>query len=391
MPFSRRSFLGTLGLGATAAAVGFRGLERVAFAEPPRTPSPGGPILLNSNENAYGIFPSVEKAALEGLRVAHRYPFRIYHDVVERIAAGNKVSPKQVLLGNGSTEVLAMASRAFTGPGRKLIAAVPTFESSLAYSRDRGAQVVEIPLTSTYAHDLDAMLAHAGRDTGLVYICNPNNPTASLTPRRDIEAFLRKLPANTYVLIDEAYHHFATGSPDYLSFIDKPVDDPRVIVARTFSKVYGMAGLRLGYSVATPATTKLLQPWQLEDNGNMIALHAALAALNDDAAMRAAVARNAADRKEFTRQAAVRKLRAIPSYANFAMFETGRPVRDVIKHFRADNIAVGRPFHRMENFVRVSFGTPDDMATFWRTWDKLPTLAKQESGLRSQESAAANC
>ena len=107
--------------------------------------------------------------------------------------------------------------------------------------------------------------------------------------------------------------------------------------------------------------------------------------------MRAAVARNAADRTEFTRQAAVRKLRAIPSYANFAMFETGRPVRDVIKHFRADNIAVGRPFPRMENFVRVSFGTPDDMATFWRTWDKLPTLAKQESGLRSQESAAANC
>jgi len=376
MAYSRRSFLGTLGMGATAAAVGFSGLERIALGEPPRAAAPNGPRLLNSNENAYGMFPSVEKACLDGLREANRYPFKIYDDVVARVAAYHKVPAKQVLLGNGSTEVLAMCSRAFTGPGRKLICAVPTFESSLAYSRDRGAQVVEVPLTADYAHDLNAMLARAGTDAGLVYICNPNNPTASLTPRRDIEAFLRKLPANTYVLIDEAYHHFV-DSPDYVSFIEKPVDDPRVIVARTFSKVYGMAGLRLGYSVATPETTKLLQSWQLEDNGNMIVLHAALAALGDDAAMHAAVARNAADRREFMRQAALRKLGTIPSQANFAMVETGRPVRDVIKHFRQDNIAVGRPFAHMENFVRVSFSTPDDMAAYWHCWDKLPVMARQ--------------
>ncbi len=376
MPLSRRNFLGTLGLGATAA-IALNGLERVALAEPPRAAVSGGLILLNSNENAYGLFPGVEKACLEGLRVANRYPWKIYDDVIARIASYNKVTPKQVLLGNGSTEVLAMAARAFTGPGRKLITAVPTFESAGAYARDRGAEVIEVPLTANYAHDLDAMLARAGSDTGLVYVCNPNNPTASLTPRRDIEAFLRKLPPTAYVLIDEAYHHFAGDSPDYVSFIDKPVDDPRVIVARTFSKVYGMAGLRLGYSVAVPETTKLLRPWQLEDNANMIVLHAGLAALNDDAAMHAAVARNAADRREFMRQAALRKLPAIPSYANFAMVETARPVRQVIKHFRDDNIAVGRPFPRMENFVRVSFGKPDEMASFWQTWDKLPALAKQ--------------
>jgi histidinol-phosphate aminotransferase len=373
--FSRRNFLGKLGLGATAAAAGFSALEPIAIGEPPRASVPGGPILLNANENAYGMFPSVEKAAVEGLRLANRYPFKIYNDVVERVAAYHKVSSKQVLLGNGSTEVLAMASRAFTGPGRKLIAAIPTFESPLAYSRDRGAQVVEIPLTAGYAHDLDAMLVRGGSDTGLVYICNPNNPTASLTPRRDLEAFLRRLPANTYVLVDEAYHHFATESPDYVSFIEKPVDDPRVIVARTFSKIYGMAGLRLGYSFATEKTTKLLQSWQLEDNGNMIALHVGLAALADDTSMRTAVARNAADRKEFMRQAAGRKLHTIPSYANFAMVETGRPVRQVIQHFLNDNIAVGRPFPRMENFLRVSFSTPDHMAAFWQTWDKLPALA----------------
>src|SRR5438874_13834196 len=135
MPVSRRNFLGTLGLGAGAAAAGFSGLEHVALGEPPRASMPGGPILLNANENAYGMFPSVEKAAIEGLRAANRYPFQIYNDLVDRVASHNKVSPKQVLLGNGSTEILAMCSRAFTGPGRKLIAAIPTFESSLAYSR----------------------------------------------------------------------------------------------------------------------------------------------------------------------------------------------------------------------------------------------------------------
>jgi histidinol-phosphate aminotransferase len=377
MSLSRRNFLGTLGLGAAATAVAFSSLERIAYAEPLRAATAGGPILLNANENAYGMFSSVEKAALEGLRAANRYPFKIYDDAVECVASYNKVTPKQVLLGNGSTEVLAMAARAFTAPGRKLVIAVPTFESALVYARDRGAPVVEVPLTATYAHDLDAMLARAGSDSGLVYICNPNNPTASLTPRRDIEIFLRKLPASTYVLIDEAYHHFATDSPDYQSFIEKPVDNPRVIVARTFSKIYGMAGLRLGYSVATLETTASMQKWQLEDNGNMIALHTGIAALADDAAMRAAVARNAADRREFLRQAGVRKLHAIPSFANFGMIETGRPVRQVIQHFRDDNIAVGRPFPRMENFLRVSFSKPDDMAAFWQTWDKLPAIANQ--------------
>ncbi len=376
MPFSRRSFLGTLGAGAAVAGIGLTGLERIALGEPRRASAPGGPILLNSNENAYGLFPSVENAAQAGRREANRDPILIEHDLRDRVAAYIKVPAEQVLLGNGSSEVLAMCARAFTGPGKKLIAAVPTFELTAAYSRARGAEVVEVPLTATYAHDLDAMLSRAGDDTGLVYICNPNNPTATLTPRRDLEEFLRKLPPTTYVLMDEAYHHFV-DSPDYVSFIEKPVDDPRVIVARTFSKVYGMAGLRLGYSVAAPQTTKLLRPWQLSDNINMIACHAGLAALDDDAAMHAAVARIAADRAEFLKQAAARKLKAVPSQANFAMIETGRPIRDLIRQFHSDHIEIGRPFPRMDNFARISFGKPQEMAAFWHTWDKLPAMAKQ--------------
>ncbi|HEU5453666.1 MAG TPA: histidinol-phosphate transaminase [Terriglobales bacterium] len=372
--------MGSLGAGAAGAAI-LSSLPIESFAAATMDARLAGMdepvVILSANENAYGMFPSAAAVAAEALRYGNRYPFRAYGELEQKIAAYNNVSAKQVLIGNGSSEVLAMAARAFTGPGRKLIAAVPTFESTAAYARAHNAEVVEVPLTANFAHDLDAMLARTGNDTGLIYICNPNNPTATLTPRRDIEAFLRKLPANTYVLIDEAYHHFATDAEDYVSFIEKPVDDPRIIVARTFSKVYGMAGLRLGYSVAAEETTKKLRLYQEADNGNVIALLAGLASLNDDRAMKAAVARNAADRAAFLRECSSRRVKVIPSYANFAMIETGRPVRDVIGHFRRLNVSIGRPFPRMEQYARVSFGRPADMDAFWKAWDVMPNMAKQ--------------
>ncbi len=367
MPLSRRSFLGTIGAGAAAAAVA-PAWPHFAFGEPPRAPRPGGLVILDSNENAYGMFASAQKAAADAISKANRYPEEMA--LVERIAAYVKVPLARVLTGYGSSEHLAMAVRAFTGPGKKLVLASPTFELPAYHARAIGTEVVSVPLTATYAHDLDAMLARIGSDTGLVYLCNPSNPTASLTPRRDIETFLSKLPATTYVLIDEAYHHFA-DSPDYVSFLDKPMDNPRLIVARTFSKVYGMAGMRVGYSIAAEAATKAMSAWQLANNGNVPALKAAITSLDDDAALRTAVARNAADRAEFMRQAQARKLRPIPSFANFAMVETGRPVRDLIKHFRQQNVAIGRPFPPMEKFMRVSFGRPEEMQEFWRVWDLL--------------------
>jgi histidinol-phosphate/aromatic aminotransferase/cobyric acid decarboxylase-like protein len=269
-----------------------------------------------------------------------------------------------------------MAVRAFTSPSRKLLTASPTFELPAMHAKIHGTPLVTVPLTATYAHDLDAMLAKAGTDTGLVYICNPNNPTASITPRRDIEAFIAKLPKTTYVMIDEAYHHFA-DSPDYVSFIDHPVDDPRVIVLRTFSKVYAMAGMRLGYSVQAEATSRKLQEWQIANNGSNVTLSAGIAALNDDATTKTTAARIINDRNEFMKQAAQRKLKVVPSQANFVMVETGRPVRSVIDHFRKQNVAIGRPFPPMEQYARISFGLPNEMERFWQAWDMLPTMAKQ--------------
>src|SRR5439155_10442888 len=143
-----------------------------------------------------------------------------------------------------SIELLRMAAAIFLGPRKKLILALPSFGPIADFARSAGADVAMVPLTTQYAHDLDAMLAHVDASVGLVYICNPNNPTGSLTPRRDLETFIRRHPSATRVLVDEAYHHYAGTSWAYASFIDRPVDDGRVIVTRTLSNVYGLAGLR---------------------------------------------------------------------------------------------------------------------------------------------------
>ena len=373
MDTSRRNFLGALGMGAAATVLAPAMLERLGSPEPVRAAVTGGPVLLDSNENAYGPFSSVVAAAADALRLANRYPFREQHQLQEALAAYHRVPRTQVLLGNGSTEILRVSACAFCGPSRKVVAAEPTFEAIADYAEGMQAHIVKVPLRRDFAHDLDAMLAKAD-GAGLVYICNPNNPTASLTPRKEIEAFLGKLPKDTSVLIDEAYHHFA-ASPQYASFIEQPVDDARVIVARTFSKIYGMAGLRLGYAVAQPKTIERLRPYQLEDNINMIAARCGMVGLNDNPGMKAAQQQILADRAEFMRQANSRKLEVIPSYANFLMMKTGRPVRTLIAHFNSQNVRVGRPFARMEDYLRVSLGRPEEMTAFWRAWDLLPAKA----------------
>lgn len=371
---SRRSFFKTAGFGAAAvAATATLPTELFSWAEPQRASQPGGPILLNSNENAYGPLPSV-LAMKNPFQDANRYPDRGYDKLIERIATMHNVKADHVTLGCGSTEILKVAASAFLGPGKKLVMAAPTFEAIEFYARAAQAEVVKIPLAASYAHQLTLMVEAVGKEGGLIYICNPNNPTASVTPRRSLENFVRDLPPNTYVLMDEAYHDFVPVSADYISFLQSPVDDERVIVARTFSKIYGMAGLRLGYAVTSAKNTKLLGAHKLEDSTNILALRAGMASLDHADEHKMAVQRNAFDRDEFMRQAATRKIQAITSWTNFVMLNTQRPVRTVIDHFKENNIRIGRPFPPMDTYARISLGKPDEMKAFWQVWDKLPPL-----------------
>jgi histidinol-phosphate aminotransferase len=295
-----------------------------------------------------------------------------YGALAERVAHANNVKPEQVVLGCGSTEILRIAAFAFLGKGKQLIQAFPTFEAIERYAHAAGSEIASVRLTPAFAHDLGGMLASAGASTTLVYICNPNNPTASLTPRKDLETFIAKLPASTFVVIDEAYHHYAGTSGMYTSFIDRPLDDERVIVVRTFSKVYGLAGLRLGYAVGSPKTIQKMRKFATEDNINAIVTQAAAAALDDSDGVRDSVRRNADDRQEFFNQAMTRALKPIDSHANFVMMNTLHPAEEVIQHFRKNGILIGRLFPPMDTYIRVSLGRTEEMSAFWRTWDMLP-------------------
>lgn len=371
MPITRRNLLRRLGAGAAVASIPSLGtFARDAMRSSSRPTESVGPILLNRNENPYGPSEKVVAAIREASASANRYPDA--EVLANQLAAFHGVAPERVILGCGSSEIIHMAALAFLGPHKKLMMAQPTFELIGFYAEPAGAELLRVPLTKTFSHDLDAMLARADGATSLVYICNPNNPTASLTPRQDLEAFIRKLPGTTTILIDEAYHHFAGQASTYASFIDRPMNDDRVIVARTFSKVYGLAGLRVGYAVAAPEITEKLWPERIQFNVNVVGAQAASAALSDTEYVTMSVKRNADDRQEFLNQANARMLRVIDSHANFVMLNVDRPARETVEYFKKNGVLVAPPIPLLDKYIRVSLGTPAEMQTFWHVWDTIP-------------------
>jgi histidinol-phosphate aminotransferase len=379
MPISRRSLLQRFGASAVASAAvqSLGGLALAEAAQPlPAASQPPGPILLYRNENPYGPSEKVLAVLRDASSLSHRYPRTEYEALLAKIAALHRVQPEQVALGCGSSEILQLAVAEFLAPGMKLVQASPTFPALGKFARSAGVEVVDVPLNKMYEHDLDAMLARVGDSTGLVYIVNPNNPTGSLTPRKDIEAFIHKLPAKTMVLVDEAYHHFVSPNVTYASFLDQHFDDPRVMVARTFSKIYGLAGMRVGYVVAAPDIARRFSADRLQFAVSVVAAKAAAAAVDDSEYVRLGVKRNADDRQEFMNQVNARMLRALDSHANFVLVNPMHPPDEVIEHLKKNNILIGPRIPAMDKYIRVSLGTPADMQEFWRVWDLMPATGK---------------
>jgi len=372
MTSSRRDFF-RFGAGFAGASIAWRAkafvIEKTVTSRPGEEP---GAIRLYSNENAYGPSARVIEVIKSAAVNSNRYPRLRYRDLVERIAAFHQIEADRILLGCGSTEILRMAASAFLAKGKRLIHASPTFEAIEHYAGGQDCEIVPVPLTPSFAHDLPRMLAEVTPSTSLVYVCNPNNPTASLTPRKELETFISELPESTLVFIDEAYHHYADRSTMYASFIEHPIHEDRIIVARTFSKVYGLAGLRLGYAVAPAKIIQRMKRFATEDSINNLATQAAFAALDDAEAIASFIDRNADDRQEFFNQAMARSLKPIDSHANFVMMNTLHPAEEVIDHFRKHNILIGRAFPPMSTYIRVSLGLPEEMVAFWRAWDLLP-------------------
>ncbi len=390
---SRRKFAKLLGAGA-ACAVASPGIVRagsllsgVVTRSAVGSTSAANIVRLSANENPYGPSPMALRAMTDAFSLSCRYPDEHAEVLIGSLAKINGVGREQILIADGSGEILKLCAAAFTGPmssaanrpvelaprsrggampafmpGRgKMIVADPTFEAILNHARVNRAEVVQVPLTASFAHDLTKMLSAASE--GLIYICNPNNPTASITPKNEIRELLTKAPRETMILIDEAYHHYA-DSADYESVIPLVKDHSNLIVARTFSKIFGMAGLRLGYCVAQSETIQRLRPHQTWDSVNIMAMVAAIASLNDADQVTNGRRLNSETKKFVLGELEAMGFKSIPSQANFIMIDVKRPMRPMLEGLRQRGVEVGRLFPALPNHMRVTIGKKPEMEAF---------------------------
>src|SRR5437867_8459788 len=370
MSVSRRKFAQLLGAGAAAVVV----RPTFSFAKPTQsvtTPlAEGGNIVrLSANENPYGPCPKALQAITDSFGLACRYPDEHNKVLIDKLAKLNGVNHDQILLGDGSGEILKLCAETFTGPQNgKLVAADPTFEAILNNASANGAEVVKVPLTSTFQHNLPKMLDSA--KGGLIYVCNPNNPTASITPKDELRDFIATTPLQTTILVDEAYFHYA-DSPHYDSMIALVKDHPNLIVSRTFSKIYGMAGLRCGYCVAQRETIERMRSNQMWDSVNIMALAAASASLDDPDQVPNGQRLNS-EAKLFTTSELDRMgYKSIPSQANFIMIDVKRPVVPLIQSLKQRNVHVGRLFPALPNHMRVTIGKKSEMESFLNAFKQV--------------------
>ena len=317
-------------------------------------------LWLNWNENPMGLSPKARQAAEKALARAHRYPDLSRAELAADLAERHGLAPENVVLGCGSTQILRSVVAAFASATRRLVLAEPTFEAVVRYQQPFGYAVEKVPLDGRYAHDIERMKHRVGRGPALVYLCNPNNPTATLTPSVEIDSWIRQAPESVLFVVDEAYCEYVED-PGYATAARWVAERPNVVVTRTFSKIYAMAGLRLGYGLAAAATARRLREFLAADNVNGVAVAAARAAVADEELIAAS--------RQVNRQAKTIALACLdelglehlPSHANFLMHRVAGDLQVYIQRMREQGVRVGRPFPPLLDYNRLSLGLPSDM------------------------------
>jgi histidinol-phosphate aminotransferase len=376
----------------TAALFAARGHEAyVAELQQGRNPRPPLPpgvneVRISSNENPLGPGQKVLDAIVRKFPEAGRYPFNSTpadRSLVEELAGRHKVKPDHITLGAGSQEILKSAVRAFTSPSKALVTASPTFENPTGNAKRLGHPIREIKVDSAFKLDLDGMIA-AAPGAGLLFFNNPNNPTATVHGAKAVTDFVhrvRRVSPETVILIDEAYHEYVTD-PSYESAIPLALETPNVFVVRTFSKAYGMAGMRIGWAIGRPETIKQVARFKMPYNVSVFGVAAALASLGDPAHIVAERRRNT-DVRNFT----VKVLdelgcKGTDSQGNFLFVNIGRPARVFRDACAKEGVMVGRDFPPFETtHARISIGTMDEMrkaADVFRAALKPVTTAGRE-------------
>lgn len=365
MSLSRRSFVQTVGAGAAGLWIGARGREASLFAQgiqPVQGPAPS--IILSSNENPLGCHADVLAAVRGSFSEAGRYPFATAEEVSELVAKKHGVKRENVLLGSGSTQILRTCTHIFTTKTAGLVAAIPAYEECADYARLMGHPITGVKLGAGLKMDLDAM-QQASKGAGLVFYCNPNNPVGTAITGSDTRVYLdtlMKASPSTTVLVDEAYFEYGT-MPGYETMIPVAVDNPRVVVARTFSKCFGMAGLRIGYAIGHKDTIARMAAWDGVGNISVMGLQGARAALAvPDSWVKEEQKRNEAARNFTQKWFADRGYTHTDSQTNFMFIDVKRPAREFREACLKQGVLIGRDFPPYEkSHVRISIGTMEEM------------------------------
>jgi histidinol-phosphate aminotransferase len=358
---SRRMFL-QLSVAATAAAAlrfANEPLLAAAAVDRDRQQFPAGSVVINANENPLGPCTEARSAIAAMAAQGGRYSYWLTDELVDTFAKQQGLQPEYIRTFPGSSEPLHFCTLAFTSPTKSYVTADPGYESGMHAAKFSGARVVKVPLTKTYAHDIKAMLA-AAPDAGLFYVCTPNNPTGTLTPHSDIEQLVAEKPKGSVVMVDEAYIHFSEG----VTALDLVKAGKDVIVLRTFSKIYGMAGIRCGFAIGRPDLLAKLEGFSGWSALPITAVAAATASLKHEQLVPDRKRMNAAIRQKTFDWLASQGYPCVPSQANFFMLDAKRPAKEVIAAMAAKNVFIGRVWPAWPTHVRITVGTQAEMDAF---------------------------
>ncbi|HKU17312.1 MAG TPA: histidinol-phosphate transaminase [Steroidobacteraceae bacterium] len=348
-------------IGATALLAPLT--PRILVAGPNPSPGKTSPIKLDGNENPYGPSPAAREAILASVSEAPRYADVAIETLTRQLAAHEGVAPSQIVIGAGSGELLKMAALlAAATPGAELVASRPTYEELPVFARTLGLTVHWVAPDAEHRHDLAAMRAAITPLTRLVYVCNPNNPTGTAVTRDALETFIRSVPASCTVIVDEAYVDLA-DKPGVSTVAPLVKDVPNVVVLRTFSKLHGLAGLRIGYGIAPPELAQRLAALSLTWP-NATGLAAAIASFNDHAFLKTTRAALTGDRARVHATLDRMGLHRADAQGNFVFFDTGGPLQRFQERMLAEGMKVGRRFDGYDTWARVTIGLHQEVERF---------------------------
>ena len=358
MPTSRRQWIRQSSL--ALAGLGF--VSEILAGNSRKYHSNNNQILLNSNENAYGPSPLARKAIEELYSKSNRYPDDYIILLKKKIAAHWRIDISNVLLGAGSSEIIGLAALHAKGLGNEVMVGDPAYKVWNGQAEQVGLTIHRVSLNQDLVHDLNRMLSGISKNTGMIYICNPNNPTGTVNDVNELRKFVAEASKKTLVFIDEAYTEYA----EIPSLADMAIQNKNIIVAKTFSKIYGLAGARVGYAIAHPDTISTLgkyQPWP-DAAVSLVSAVAAISSL-DDTQFVAQCRKHAAEARSICYAAFDElKLKFIPSQTNFILFNIDTIQKDFVKEMEAKNIYVQFRAHFGGKWCRVTMGTLEEMQTF---------------------------